>query len=280
MTIFTSFMAHAKDPTMYPRVIQLPDAELRFSMMEDFSNDMPAEPLIEKIESANLSELKNITDRFVIGRRWWDLKPPGWFKKSWGSIQMTLMLGGAINKQGAKLDFCTFSQADFMVFYHEALVEKWRKHNESITPENQIQFGVYVMSLFGAIGQEFIPHSGFKQTGHNALLLESVAAQDANIYSYYSIPVGRDTFLEFEFIGAPDLNGSPYLFQAQADERINSIRQSVALKLDQNRSCVAGVLDKWVVADSVQLLKPDPSLLPKPAPSGTLEKFFPEKKGP
>lgn len=265
MTFITSLMANSKELPMHERAIQLPGAVLRFGMTEDFSKDMPAASLVEVVTEDMLNGLKKSGDRFVIGRRWWDLKPPGWFKKSWGSMQMTVALGAAVDQGGKRLNFCEFNQADFLRFYHESLVEKWRSHNEGISEENMWQFGVYVSELFSAWGQEFRSHFLYKKNANKLTVLESAAGQDANIYSYYVFPIGARLFLEFEFVGAPDLNGSPYLFQNQVRDRINPIKESISLSLDV-KNCIGPIVSNWIEANSVELLKPDPSLLPKPIP--------------
>ena len=55
MTFLTSLMAGAKEPVMFERVIHLPDTEIRFSMTEDFSKDMPAAPFVEKVTAHMLN---------------------------------------------------------------------------------------------------------------------------------------------------------------------------------------------------------------------------------
>jgi hypothetical protein len=99
--------------------------------------------------------------------------------------------------------------------------------------------------------------------------LEAAAGQDENIYSYYVVPVDARYLLEFEFVAAPDLNGSPYLFQAQTRERNNSIKESVSLLRDQ-KNCMDSAADKWIEASSVELLA-SPSLLPRPISKDVIE---------
>lgn len=271
MAFFKSLGAHAKSLAIHERNIFLPSAVLRFGITEDFSKDMPADALVEKVSLDVLSGVKKIGDRFVIGRRWWDPKPDGWFKKPWGSMQMTISIGAAIDKQGEKINICDFSQADFMGFYRESLMEKWRAHNEAIAPGDVLQYGVDVPPLFSAKGQEFIPNFGYGKTRSGNIFLETATGHGAVIYYYYAFPVGAEFFLEFEFVGAPDLNGSPYVFQAQIRERINSIKDSVTLSGDP-QNCMHNVLSKWIQGDSVQILKSDSSLLLKPTPPEELKK--------
>ncbi|HRH77551.1 MAG TPA: hypothetical protein PK129_09420 [Cellvibrionaceae bacterium] len=280
MTFLTSLIAGAKEPVMFERVVQLPDAELRFSMAEDFSKDMPAAPLVEKVTIDMLQELKSLGDRFVVGRRWWDVRPPGWFKKTWGSIQMTAVIGAAIDKQGARLNFCNFSQVDFLRFYREALIERWRHHNEELSPESKLQFGVEIPSFFGAIGQRFVPHYLYKKTHGNIPLLETAAGYSGVINYYFSVPVADGIYLELEFVGAPSVDVSAYVFHDLALNKINAIKDSIFLTPINVGNCMISKLGKWDEIDSVSLLKPDPSLLPKPVPASSIEKFFPDSGRP
>lgn len=276
MTFLTSLIAGAKEPVMFERVVQLPDAELRFSMAEDFSKDMPAAPLEEKVTIDMLHNLRASVDRFVVGRRWWDVKSPGFFKKTWGSIQMTISIGAAIDKQGARLNFCNFSQVDFLYFYREALVERWRRHNEEVSPGDKIQFGVEVPVFFGAIGRRFVSHYLYKKTYGNIPLLEVATGYSGVINYYFSVPAGDGIYLEFEFVGAPNAGVSAYVFHDLALKRINSIKNSMFLNSVNGGNCTIAKIGKWDEIDSVGLLKPDSSLLPNPVPTGTVEKFFPE----
>ena len=266
MTFLTSLIAGAKEPVKFERVVRLPDAELRFSMTEDFSKDMPAAPLVEKVTIDRLQDLKAPQDRFVIGRRWWDLKPPGFFKKNWGSVQMTVAIGASIDLHGEKLDFCKSSQTDFLIFYRGSLLDKWRAHNATVAPEDKLKYSVDISPFFDSVGQRFVSYFEYKKNSHQVVVLEGVGGRDADIYSYYSVPIDKNFFIEFEFVRAPDLNGSPYLFQAQVRERIRSIIDSVVLSPLSKRGCVFSVIDKWGNATSVDLMKPDPSVLPKPIP--------------
>lgn len=265
MAFFTSLMANSKELHMHERVVQLPGAELRFSMAEDFSKDMPAAPLVDVVTIDMLKLLKKPGDRFVIGRRWWDLKPPGWFKKSWGSMQMTLLVGKMTDVMKRK-NACAVDQADFLVYYHDSLVDKFSEHNSKISEADFLEYGVYVSDLFGATGQEYYPRYRYKKSASNLVILHTAAAQHANIYSYYSFPVNSDFFVEFEFIGAPDLNGSPYLFQNMVRERIDAALEKISVFYSADKKCAASPVGNWVETDSVKLLKPDPSVLPKPIP--------------
>jgi hypothetical protein len=275
MAFLKALTAHSKEPPLHQRFIQLPDAKMQFSMTEDFSKDMPAAPLVEKVTADMLSGIKKPGDRFVIGRRWWDLKPPGFFKKAWGSMQMTISVGGMLD-QVKKTNAHQADQARFMVFYHDSLIDKWSEHNKSIPQADFLQFGIHVSSLFGATGQVYYSNFNYKKAG-DAIVLEAGAAQDANIYYYYSVPVDANYFVEFEFIGAPDLRGSPYQFQIIVRERVKAIMGN--LSIQYSKKSIPTATGGWVEASSIELLKPDTSILPKPISIETIQKLHaqPEK---
>lgn len=266
MTFLTSLMAGAKEPVMFERVIHLPDTEMRFSITEDFSKDMPAAPFVEKVTADMLSGLKMPGDRFVIGRRWWDLKPQGLFKKSWGSMQMTVSIGSVVDLKFEKINLCDLGQKGFLGFYRESLVEKWKSHNEGVLPEDMLQYGIDISPLYSVRGKEYVPYFGYGRTEKGNIFIETATGHGAVIYYYFSFPVAVDKYLEFEFVGAPNVNGSPYLFQEQVRGRIKSITDSFLLSLREDRGCMSEVLGKWVIADSVRLLKPDSLTLPKHIP--------------
>ncbi|HNG59278.1 MAG TPA: hypothetical protein PKZ52_05590, partial [Cellvibrionaceae bacterium] len=142
----------------------------------------------------------------------------------------------------------------------------WKSHNEGVLPEDMLQYGIDISPLYSVRGKEYVPYFGYGRTGKGNIFIETATGHGAVIYYYYSFPIAIDMYLEFEFVGAPDINGSPYLFQEQVRGRIKSITDSLQLSLRDNHSCMGGVLGKWVIADSVKLLQPDPLTLPKHIP--------------
>ena len=71
------------------RSVDLGIAALHFSMQEDFSRDMPAEPLIEHVDVRKKDSLKSL-DSGLILQRWWDIKTPGFFGKNVGMLMMSI----------------------------------------------------------------------------------------------------------------------------------------------------------------------------------------------
>ncbi len=76
-------------PTMYPRKINLSGNIFGFKMPENFSRDMPAEDMVERLDMEKSEALRK--DGYVtLLRRWWDLREPGWFGKEQGTIMMSV----------------------------------------------------------------------------------------------------------------------------------------------------------------------------------------------
>lgn len=76
---------------MMPRQFDLSGNIVYFSMPENFSQDMPADDMIE---SVNLRD-KNVYEdphQFTLIRRWRDFKDRGFFAKEYGTIMMSLYL--------------------------------------------------------------------------------------------------------------------------------------------------------------------------------------------
>ena len=67
-------------PTIYPRQVDLSGNIFHFAMPENFSKDMPAENMVEKLD---IQDLEKFTDPEYgnIIRRWWDIKKPGFLEK-------------------------------------------------------------------------------------------------------------------------------------------------------------------------------------------------------
>ena len=67
-------------PAIYPRQVDLSGNIFHFSMPENFSEDMPAANMVEKLDIEDLKKFDNPEYGNII-RRWWDIKRPGFLVK-------------------------------------------------------------------------------------------------------------------------------------------------------------------------------------------------------
>lgn len=92
MLSITQLFASSKDnneSTYMPRQINLSGNIINFSIPENFSKDMPADDLVEKLD-LNDKNLFNKTNSVALLRRWWDFKDDSFFSKNVGSMMMTI----------------------------------------------------------------------------------------------------------------------------------------------------------------------------------------------
>src|SRR5690554_5814826 len=78
-------------PKMYPRKIDLSGNIFNFSMLENFSKDMPAENMVEALDIDDIEKFDSPEYGNLI-RRWWDIKKPGFFGKELGTVMMDISI--------------------------------------------------------------------------------------------------------------------------------------------------------------------------------------------
>src|SRR5687768_5383029 len=110
-------------PAIYPRQVDLSGNVFHFSMPENFSKDMPAANMVEKLDIQDLQKFDNPEYGNII-RRWWDIKNPGFFGKGLGTVMMDISVQKPPeNKKKLISDkpFDITNRLDFMMMVNEQL---------------------------------------------------------------------------------------------------------------------------------------------------------------
>lgn len=154
-------------PTMYPRQINLSGNIFGFKMPENFSRDMPAEDMVERLDMEKSEALRK--DGYVtLLRRWWDLREPGWFGKEQGTIMMSVSVRTKPKNEAQVIkedEYDFHNLTHFAVALYDSLQQRFRTQNEEATVQGDDSFVIYVPSLAWQIGED--THSSYEVVSIN-----------------------------------------------------------------------------------------------------------------
>ena len=207
-----------KSPTVYPRQIDLSGNVFSFAMREDFSRDMPAEDMIEKLDLEGSAALKR--DGYItLMRRWWDLKEPGFFGKDQGSVMMAITLRKKPENQAGIIKT---KENDF----HK---QRYREHNKEATTKGDAQFVVHVPNLAWQVGED--TYSSYELISINSRQWASTGTvQGRQSNNIYALPLDEQHYLEIEFALMPSDNVAPYNYIGIATPRMDAIVKTFIMR--------------------------------------------------
>src|SRR5690554_6838070 len=136
----------------YPRQINLSGNIFHFSLPEDFSKDMPAYDMVETLD---ISDPKKFDDPEYgnLIRRWWDIKEPGWFGKSLGTVMMDISVQRVVENKRQHLHSMPYDikdRMDFMLMLDDSFHQNYDALNKEIEPESG-RAAAYHSSLFSLV---------------------------------------------------------------------------------------------------------------------------------
>lgn len=171
-----------EDSPLMPRQINLSGNVVHFSIPENFSQDMPAEDMIESIDLADQSVYHD-DQRFTLIRRWWDFKESGFFGKDYGTLMMSLYLKQASDS----LSVNTLKPLDFI----DIIIDDIEK-NKSGDDDSLMVYSDY----FTAYKEEWFSEQRW-------LMYIQGHANVAQHTMLYAIPVTENQYIVAEFTSAP-----------------------------------------------------------------------------
>ncbi len=173
----------AEDAPLMPRQIDLSGNIVHFAMPENFSRDMPAEDMIERVDLSDDAVYEDYQN-FTLIRRWWDFKDRGFFGKDYGTLMMSLY----IKKAPDSLGLTTLEPLDFI----DIIVDDIQKN----MPENPDPSDYYPDYFAGyreiwRNDQRWVKYIQDVGEPHQLVILNA-------------IPVTRGHYIVAEFISAPN----------------------------------------------------------------------------
>jgi hypothetical protein len=234
-------------PAIHPRQVDLSGNIFHFSMPENFSRDMPAANMVEKLDIEDLRKFNDPQYGNII-RRWWDIKKPGFFGKEVGTVMMDISVQRVSdNKQNLvhnkpyditdRLDFITMIYDHLHQTYDHLNIEAKKNYGEA----NAYHFGISSL-----IGDQLRSHyrdysyNGQKWTGY------TVSAPSNQLIVGFVMPLTRDTYLELMFIYSPNQNISSHEFLEIADKTTQPIEDSLRVSFTPNNTIRDLVENSWL----------------------------------
>lgn len=208
------------------RHINLSGNVFSFAMPENFSKDMPAEPLIEKLDIEG-----QFNDTLLI-ERWWDFKKPGWFGSTLGTAMMTISVIKVPQNERKKIHSNPYDVSDrlgLLLVVDEVLNNRYRNENGDFNELYSIPGTAEILG--NVISSEFRDEvfnnqkwTSYSCTGPSAQLIVS-----------HVLPINKQAYIEVSFVYSPDKNILPREFREVAYETTRKIEETLHIQyLDDN----------------------------------------------
>lgn len=190
LAVISKAFGFSKSPeqdTLLPRQINLSGNLISFAMPENFSQDMPAEDMIE---TANLSDTSLFQDpqRFTLIRRWWDFKNSSFFARDQGTLMMSIYIKAVDDSSPAT----TLKPMDFI----DIIINDIEKNK----PAESDSLAVYA-DYFPAYKENWI-------NGQRWLAYLQGHTDHPQLTMLYAIPVTDKRYIVVEFVSAASSNTS------------------------------------------------------------------------
>lgn len=218
-------------PTIYPRQVDLSGNIFHFAMPENFSKDMPAANMVEKLDIEDLEKFDDPEYGNII-RRWWDIKKPGFFGKTLGTVMMDISVQKkTINKKGLihKNEYNIADRLDFLLMLNDELHQRYDELNKTYREQggDGSDYSVDFCYLLGStIKSDYrdYEYNGQKWIGY------TVTAPNAQLIVGLATPITEQTFIELVFTFSPNHNIAPNVFLDAAHKTTQPIEDSLKIK--------------------------------------------------
>lgn len=240
--------ANAAAPiSTYPRQVDLSGNIFSFSMPENFSKDMPAANMVEKLD---ISDIKKFDDPEYgnIIRRWWDIKAPGFFGNQLGTVMMDISVQRVPeNKQ--KLihtkPYDITNRLDFMMMIYDQSHQRYDQLNLETNAEEG-EANAYHFGCCSLVGETIHSHYRDRVYGGKKWLGYSVAAPLNQLIVGTVLPLTGSTYLELVFTYSPNQNVLPLEFLDSAYLITRPIEESLRVDYVEENSVKKLVEEEWI----------------------------------
>jgi hypothetical protein len=238
--------ANAAQP-VHPRQVNLSGNIFHFSMPENFSKDMPAANMVEKLDIQNLEKFDNPEYGNII-RRWWDIKKPGFFGKELGTVMMDISIQRPpANKKNVlnEKPFNITKRLDFMMMINEQLHNRFDQLNREVESEmpgtNAYHFGCCSL-----LGDRIVSHYRDPVFRGQKWLGYSVSAPLNQLIVGLAMPLTEDSYIEIVFTYSPNKNILPREFLDIAYQTTNPIENSLKVNYQSDNEIKILVEQEWI----------------------------------
>lgn len=234
-------------PAIYPRQVDLSDNIFHFSMPENFSKDMPAANMVEKLDIADLKKFDNPEYGNII-RRWWDIKKPGFFGKELGTVMMDISVQRTPKNQQKLITdkpFDITNRLDFMMMIDEQLHHRFDQLNRDTTPELE-GTKAYHFSCCSLLGEKILSHYRDHIYGDQKWLGYSVSAPLNQLIVGLALPLTKNSYLEVVITYSPNQNVLSRDFLDIAYQTTDPIKNNLKVNYQSNNEIRELVEQEWI----------------------------------
>jgi hypothetical protein len=246
--------ANAAQP-IHPRQVDLSDNIFHFSMPENFSKDMPAANMVEKLDIQDLQKFDN-TEYGNIIRRWWDIKKPGFFGKELGTVMMDISVQRTPKNQKKLINdkpFDITNRLDFMLMIDEQLHHRFDQLNRDTAPELE-GTKAYHFSCCSLLGERILSHYRDHIYGDQKWLGYSVSAPLNQLIVGLALPLTKDSYLEIVTTYSPNQNVLTRDFLDIAYQTTDPIKNSLKVNYQPKNEIQKLVEQEWIKKTNDEVL--------------------------
>jgi hypothetical protein len=255
-SLFSGSAQASKKDQVYPRQINLSGNIFHFSLPEDFSTDMPAADMVERL---NITDLKKFDDPKYgnLIRRWWDLKEPGWFGKKLGTVMMDISVQ-RVAENKAKIfhsnPYDVTDRMDFILMLDDVYHQRYDALNKTMQPDagNQTAYNSGFVTVSGrkifSLHQDTVFNSQ-KWVKH------FIAGPDGATIVVFATPLDMNTYLYVNFTYSANNNVLPRELSAVADEKFSIVYKSFNIQYKNENPLKDVVGKKWLENTNQEILE-------------------------
>lgn len=199
LTGIFSGSAQAEKNKLYPRQINLSGDVFHFAMPEDFSKDMPAVDMVEHLDISDLSKFDDPQYGNLI-RRWWDIKEPGWFGKSLGTVMMDISVQKVVSNKRKLIHDRPYNmqdRMDFMLMLDDTFHQRYDQLNREISSPDRVV--PYHSSFVTMVGDKI--ETNYREFNFNQQkwIENGIVGPRSDLIIILAIPVDEQVYLEASF---------------------------------------------------------------------------------
>lgn len=224
------------------RHINISDNVFSFAMPENFSRDMPAEPLVENVDLNSLT--KDSTGLLI--QRWWDIKEPGFFGKALGTIMMSMNVYKVPNntrKLFRSTPYDTTDRTDLIFMIDETIHKRFKDINET---GNEFDHGL--PSIFILMGTRLDTSYRDRIYGNQKWTCYTILGHNDQLIVNCVLPINEKHFIEVSFDYSPNNGVMPRYFRDWAYKITSPIEESFHMAYKKDNSLKTIVEKKWITS--------------------------------
>ncbi len=219
------------------RSVDLSGNIFTFAMPENFSKDLPADPLLEKVDIDS-----GLTNTLLI-QRWWDIKKPGFFGSNIGTVMMSINLLGVPENRIKKIHDKPHVLSDrlgLMLAINESLNTRYRDDGGGL---NELYSIPSLVHLFGTDLETEYRDDVYN---HQKWTSYSCSGPASQLIVNHVLPVSKLAFLEVSFVYSPNSGVLPRYFRGIAHEITSKVESTFHLSYSKGNSVKKLVEEEWM----------------------------------